>query len=220
MSCYNRVLTISNEAMAQTLVDLAQLILDSAKRIDGVCKERNVTFPSLDEPLTPDSEAIRMDPQVAMSIALITASADQLIATSMAPCADCNGKHHVGKSQLRRKNCFSHHLSIQFHISSAIRVAIGCNVSEALLAAGPQVRDCLICFSISFTLGQGLHVNDIAKGHPVTPEKLGQSLLLSVESFSHPLAPYQPVFCVFWPQSISAVKFHLMFSRSTARCPS
>ena len=58
--------------MAQTLVDLAQLILDSAKRIDGVCKERNITFPSLDEPLTPDSETIRMDPQVAMSIALIT----------------------------------------------------------------------------------------------------------------------------------------------------
>ena len=71
--------------MAQTLVDLAQLILDSAKRIDGICKDGNHTFPSLDEPLTPDSEAIRMDPQVAMSLALITASADQLIATATMP---------------------------------------------------------------------------------------------------------------------------------------
>ena len=133
--------------MAQTLVDLAQLILDSAKRIDGVCKERNVTFPSLDEPLTPDSEAIRMDPQVAMSIALITASADQLIATAAAPVltvmANAMSVSDGGAARM------TFHIIFQFHVSSAIRVAVGCNVAETLLAAGPQACDRLICFHIS-----------------------------------------------------------------------
>ena len=132
--------------MAQTLIDLAQLILDSAKRIDGVCKERNVTFPSLNEPFTPDGEAIRMDPQVAMSIALITASADQLIATAAMPAMTVLvNAMSVGHSCAART---ASHMTFQFHISSAIRVALECNVSEALLAAGPQVCDRWICFRL------------------------------------------------------------------------
>jgi len=71
--------------MAQMLLDLSKLISDAAAHIDSVCKARNTTFPSLDEPFNPATETIRMDPEVMGSLATLTSSADQLIATAWVP---------------------------------------------------------------------------------------------------------------------------------------
>ena len=71
--------------MAQTLLDLAKFITDATTSIDAVCKARSTTFPSLDEPYDPAAEAIRTDPEVIGSLAVLAASAEQLVATAWIP---------------------------------------------------------------------------------------------------------------------------------------
>ncbi|KAH7103685.1 O-methyltransferase [Auriculariales sp. MPI-PUGE-AT-0066] len=106
--------------MAQTLVDLAKLILEAAQQVDSICKERNTTFPALDEPFTLSSETIRQDPAVMKHLSLLAASADQLLATAWVPALTVIGN------------------TAAFHVSSALRIAIECHVPEALREAGPQ----------------------------------------------------------------------------------
>ena len=71
--------------MAQTLLALAELITNAAHQIDAACKQRNATFPALDDPFDPISEEIRADPQVAQAAAVATAAAEQFIATTWMP---------------------------------------------------------------------------------------------------------------------------------------
>lgn len=59
---------------------LAKLIYDSVETIEKSCNDRNVTFPSLHEKYTPESEAARADPVVIEAAGNITAAASQLIA--------------------------------------------------------------------------------------------------------------------------------------------
>ncbi|EJD43680.1 O-methyltransferase [Auricularia subglabra TFB-10046 SS5] len=106
--------------MAQTLLALSELISTSVKQIDEICKAKKSTFPALDEPFTPASEAIRADPAVAGAIALLVAAAEQLVATAWNPAGTVAA------------------VAISFHLPSALRFATTCNVAEALREAGPK----------------------------------------------------------------------------------
>lgn len=59
--------------------------MDSIKHIDESCSSRNVSFPSLDQIFTPESEAARMDPHVLQASANIVAAAAQLTAIVRPP---------------------------------------------------------------------------------------------------------------------------------------
>lgn len=59
---------------------LAKLVNDSVAEIEKSCTARNVVFPSLSEPFTPESEAARADLAVVEAAGVITAAASQLIA--------------------------------------------------------------------------------------------------------------------------------------------
>ena len=59
---------------------LAKLVNDSVAEIEKSCIARNVIFPSLSEPFTPESEAARADHAVIEAAGIITAAASQLIA--------------------------------------------------------------------------------------------------------------------------------------------
>lgn len=71
--------------MAQVLLDLAKIITDAAQTIDAECKTRGTTFPLLDEPFTPQSEAIRDEPAVANLTAVLAAAAEQIMLTAWSP---------------------------------------------------------------------------------------------------------------------------------------
>ncbi|KZV95393.1 S-adenosyl-L-methionine-dependent methyltransferase, partial [Exidia glandulosa HHB12029] len=106
--------------MAQVLLDLAKIITDAAQTIDAECKARGTTFPLLDEPFTPQSEAIRDEPAVASLTAVLAAAAEQIMLTAWSP----------------PRSLFDG--AFGFHTSSAIRTAGAVNVAEALREAGPK----------------------------------------------------------------------------------
>lgn len=58
---------------------LAKLVYDSVEEIEKSCKARDVSFPPLSEPFTPESEAARADVAVIQAAGNITAAASQLI---------------------------------------------------------------------------------------------------------------------------------------------
>ena len=64
---------------------LSDLIKASVDRIEALCAELNQTYPLLELPITPQSEAARMSPDVIAEGTLIVAAAGQLIATVRPP---------------------------------------------------------------------------------------------------------------------------------------
>ncbi|EJD51549.1 O-methyltransferase [Auricularia subglabra TFB-10046 SS5] len=106
--------------MAQTLVDLAQLILGAALQIDSICKEKNVTFPSLDEAFTKESDAIRNDLGVVAATATLAAASEQLVNTAFSP----------ARTLYNTATCFQ--------ASSALRLAATINVADVLRDAGSK----------------------------------------------------------------------------------
>ncbi|KAI5119287.1 hypothetical protein M0805_008066 [Coniferiporia weirii] len=99
---------------------LAKLINDSVKRIEESCSARNVAFPPLSEPFSPESEAARMDPAVLQASTDIVAAAAQLTALVRPP----------PLSLLIKAG--------SFHVPSAIRLASETNTVEILREAGPN----------------------------------------------------------------------------------
>ncbi|EJD40316.1 O-methyltransferase [Auricularia subglabra TFB-10046 SS5] len=106
--------------MAETLLQLAELITNAAREIDAACKRKNATFPALDAPFDPASEEIRGDPQVLQAAAVAVAAAEQFVASAWIP----------GPLVVQT--------ALSFHVSSAMRVATTFNVSEYLREAGPK----------------------------------------------------------------------------------
>ncbi|KAF8891394.1 S-adenosyl-L-methionine-dependent methyltransferase [Infundibulicybe gibba] len=139
-----------------TLSSLANLISASIAAIERNCVARKVKLPSLDEPFTPQSEAPLLDPEVQNAAAIVIAAAAQLTAT------------------LRLAPVTLITTAVQFHVSSALRVAADTNVIEILREAGPQ----------------GLHVDEIAKKNGTNPAKLARLLrLLASEHIFREVSP-------------------------------
>ncbi|KAI0826305.1 O-methyltransferase [Irpex lacteus] len=113
-------------ASLEELHTLAKLIKTSVDSIEKIFVAKGQQFPSLDGPLDPQSEAVRMSAEVQQAGNILVAAASQLIATVRPPpvTALVSG--------------------FQFHISACLRVAVENHVVEILKAAGPQglhVRD-------------------------------------------------------------------------------
>ena len=70
---------------------LADLIVKSVDAIEASCSARDVSFPSLDESFSPESEAVRMHPDVLPNIAVAAAAAYQLYCTIRAPATNLLG---------------------------------------------------------------------------------------------------------------------------------
>lgn len=71
--------------MASNLRVLANLISSSVDEIDSLLKGKHLTFPSLNDPITPEPEEARSDPAVLQAINVLIAAADQVIATARLP---------------------------------------------------------------------------------------------------------------------------------------
>ncbi|KAF9471449.1 S-adenosyl-L-methionine-dependent methyltransferase [Pholiota conissans] len=141
---------------SQTLRSLASLITDSISKIELACATKNVKLPSLDEPFSPQSEAPLMNPEISEAASIIIAAASQLIAT------------------VRPAPMGLLTTAMQFHLSSALRVAVETNVVEILREAGPQ----------------GLHIDDISARNNTDPSKLGRVLrLLATEHIFKEVSP-------------------------------
>jgi hypothetical protein len=67
------------------LLELAKIISDSAQSLDRACTDNGLTFPSLDDPFTPQSEAFRANPEANEAANVIAAAAFQLVATVLSP---------------------------------------------------------------------------------------------------------------------------------------
>uniref|UniRef100_A0A8H7Y8H6 S-adenosyl-L-methionine-dependent methyltransferase n=1 Tax=Psilocybe cubensis TaxID=181762 RepID=A0A8H7Y8H6_PSICU len=107
--------------MAQPMMlALAKLISDSVAKVDQLCIEQGVIFPSLDDPFTTESESIKLHPEVAEAANYIISAAAQLIAI------------------LRPVPVTLSTSAIHVHVSSALRVVVDSNVVEILREAGPQ----------------------------------------------------------------------------------
>ncbi|TFY82517.1 hypothetical protein EWM64_g1487 [Hericium alpestre] len=107
-------------ASPSPLKQLANLIVASVERIDAACNTQGVSFPSLDEPISPSSEEIRHQPDVSQAINVIVAAATQLIATARVPTISVVT------------------LGLQWAAISSLGVANDTNIPEILREAGPQ----------------------------------------------------------------------------------
>jgi len=56
-------------------VELSKIISDSVATLERVCKQNSFSFPRLDEPFTPSSEAFRANPEAAEAANKIAAAA-------------------------------------------------------------------------------------------------------------------------------------------------
>ncbi|OCH84738.1 O-methyltransferase [Obba rivulosa] len=101
-----------------TIKALADIISNGVASIQAACDSRNVSFPSLDEPFTPQSNAVRQE--IYSDIIPIIAAAHQLIATLQAPPAYAIEK------------------ATSYLIAPSVSAVLAGNVVEILRDAGPQ----------------------------------------------------------------------------------
>ncbi|KZT58689.1 S-adenosyl-L-methionine-dependent methyltransferase [Calocera cornea HHB12733] len=104
--------------MAETVLELAKLISDSAETINKACTENGTSVPSLDAPFDPRTEAFRGHADVSIAVNTAISAAYQLIAT------------------LRPAPASIFQLATSFLHSSALRVAFEANVSRIIKEAG------------------------------------------------------------------------------------
>ncbi|KAI0695021.1 O-methyltransferase [Cytidiella melzeri] len=113
-------------ASLEELHALVKLIKTSADSIEKACITANQPFPALHKPFNPQSEGIRMSPEVQEAGDIIVAAAAQLTAFVRAPPVSAVAT------------------ALQFHLPACMRVAVENHVVEILRDAGPQglhVRD-------------------------------------------------------------------------------
>ena len=67
------------------LFTLAKIISDSVQSLDRACTDNGLTFPSLNDPFTPQSEAFRSNPDASEAASRIAAAAFQLVASVLPP---------------------------------------------------------------------------------------------------------------------------------------
>lgn len=71
--------------MFAELRSLSSIIQSSLDSIESVLHSRRLDFPSLHTPVSAESEAVRMLPEIASACSLIISAADQLIHATRAP---------------------------------------------------------------------------------------------------------------------------------------
>ncbi|KAF8498128.1 O-methyltransferase, partial [Russula emetica] len=113
-------------------------------QIEADLSTNTLTFPSPDSTFSLEFDAPRMHPDIQSAGSLITSAAAQLI------------------SLARPAQMTLMEISLQFHVSTALRTAIITHVAEILRDAGPK----------------GKHVSEIAKPTKVHPGKLARVLRL------------------------------------------
>ncbi|KAI0266044.1 S-adenosyl-L-methionine-dependent methyltransferase, partial [Russula aff. rugulosa BPL654] len=124
---------------------LANIIQSSIEQIEATVTTNSFTYPSSGSTFSLETEAPRMHPAIMSAGSLITSAAAQLI------------------TLVRPAPLTLFDITMQLHLSSALRTAISMHVAEILRDAGPK----------------GKHVSEIAKPTKVHPGKLGKYLRLS-----------------------------------------
>lgn len=76
---------MSNSDSTRCLVELAKVISDSVSELQSICQDQGLTFPSLDDHYTAESEVFRRDRAVSEAADRIAAAANQLLATVLPP---------------------------------------------------------------------------------------------------------------------------------------
>ncbi|KAI0278950.1 hypothetical protein BGY98DRAFT_1096446 [Russula aff. rugulosa BPL654] len=109
----------SRDALAE-LKALANIIQSSIEQIEADLSTNTLTFPSPDSTFSLESEAPRMHPDIQSAGSLITSAATQLI------------------SLARPAQITLLEISLQHHVSIALRTAIVTHVAEILRDAGPK----------------------------------------------------------------------------------
>ena len=157
-----------------SLSALASLIVNGISAIEAGCADRNVQYPTLDDPPTPESLAIQQE--FSEQSIIIVAAAYQLMATLMPP-QSFYRKMLYGVSKVE---LLTDHVVLIFVIQVQQTVAVGVaeagHVAEVLRDAGPEVR-ALVTQALSAHLKldvmQGINVSDIGKRTTLDPKKLG-----------------------------------------------
>ena len=130
---------VATASPASELRALADLINESVKQIEAVCTSTSQTYPRADEPFTPQSEGIRMNPDVFEAGNIIIAAASQLLSTVRMPQLTLWITSGYVSNELYM-SCERILTMAKHFLSSCMRLAIECNISEILREAGPQVR--------------------------------------------------------------------------------
>lgn len=128
---------------------LSSLIDASVKNIEKCMLDSGATFPSLNEPFTLESEMARLNPAVMEAASHIVAAAAQLTAIVRPTGLSLAVTAFQVSFHIPRHAVLLHTL-YQFHLPSALRVAIETNVVEILREAGPQVCVILLLRSCDF----------------------------------------------------------------------
>jgi hypothetical protein len=91
--CYGEMATIESTpaTSAAQALELAKFISNAAESLDRACPTHGLTFPSLNQPSTPQSEAFRSNPDANEASSIIAAAAFQLVTTVMPPPASMPG---------------------------------------------------------------------------------------------------------------------------------
>jgi len=106
--------------MSSNLSALSNIISSQVAEIESFLNDKNHSFPSLNEPFSPESEAARMNPKILISIQLLAAAADQLINTVRPP-------------QFLLAEC-----ALAHYLSGALGTAIDSSTTEILREAGSK----------------------------------------------------------------------------------
>ncbi|KAI0278930.1 S-adenosyl-L-methionine-dependent methyltransferase [Russula aff. rugulosa BPL654] len=128
---------------------LANIIQSSIEQIEATVTTNSVTYPSSGSTFSLETEAPRMDPAIMSAGSLITSAAAQLM------------------TLVRPAPLTLFDVTMQLHLSSALRTAISMHVAEILRDASPK----------------GKHVSEIAKPTKVHPGKLARVLRLLATNY-------------------------------------
>jgi hypothetical protein len=140
---YSSSTGVSQDVLAE-LKTLANIIQSSVDSIEAAVKANALVLPSSNQPFSLESEGPRMHPDIQSAGSLITSAAAQLM------------------TLVRPAPLVVLDIVMQFHVSSAIRIAVSTHAAEILRDAGPE----------------GLHAWEIAKPTGVHPAKLARVLRL------------------------------------------
>ncbi|KAH8987939.1 O-methyltransferase [Lactarius hatsudake] len=134
---------VSQDVLTE-LKTLASIIQSSVDNIEAAVKANAFTLPPSNAAFSFESEAPHMHPSIQAAGSLITSAAAQLM------------------TLVRPAPLVVLDVVMQFHVSTAIRIAVSTHVAEILRNAGPK----------------GLHAWEIAKPTGVHPAKLARALRL------------------------------------------
>ncbi|KAH9042198.1 S-adenosyl-L-methionine-dependent methyltransferase [Lactarius pseudohatsudake] len=140
---YSSVSGASQDVLGE-LKTLANIIQSSVDKIEEVLSSNVLVLPSSNAPFSLESESPRMHSSIQSAGSLISSAATQLM------------------TLVRPAPLVVTDVAMQFHVSTAMRTAVGTHVAEILRDAGPK----------------GLHAREIAKPTGVHAAKLARVLRL------------------------------------------